>query len=100
MVQPQLGLSAGRPSTLDSLRIKMRLGSGSVAHAVGFYLRAAARGIPPAAEDSVPSTRTENAEPRLQPPSDASLVQPEPCFGEGKQKGLYFVAPFSWGKRI
>jgi hypothetical protein len=30
-----------------------------------------------------PEQRTENAEPRPQPPSDASLVQPEPCFGEG-----------------
>jgi hypothetical protein len=24
-------------------------------------------------------------------------VQPEPYFGAGKQKGLYFVVPFSWG---
>jgi hypothetical protein len=44
-----------------------------------------------------PEQRTENAEPRPQPPSDASLVQPERCFGEGKEKGLYLVEPFSRG---
>jgi hypothetical protein len=90
-VQPQ-------PSTLSSLRIKCTLGGGLLLMRY-VHLRAATRGkISPAAEDSVPSTRTEkNAEPRPQPTSDASLVQPEPCSGEGKQKGLYFVVPFSWG---
>jgi hypothetical protein len=33
ILQPQLESSAGGPSTLGSLRIKMRLGRGGVAHA-------------------------------------------------------------------
>ena len=33
MVQPQIGLSAGGPSTLGSFRVKMRFGPGAV-HAV------------------------------------------------------------------
>jgi hypothetical protein len=39
-----------------------------------------------------PEQRTENAELSPQPPSDASLVKPKPCFGEGKQKGLYYAS--------
>ena len=56
-------------------------------------------GISPAAEDSShqPEQTTENAKPRPQPPSDASLVQPEPYCAEDKQKGLYFVVRFPWG---
>jgi hypothetical protein len=36
MVQPQLELSAGGPGTLGPLQIKMRLGQGAVALALGF----------------------------------------------------------------
>jgi hypothetical protein len=51
------------------------------------------RGFGPINQDR--GQRTLNRGPR--PPSDASLVQPEPCFGEDKQKGLYFVVRFSSG---
>jgi hypothetical protein len=67
-VQPQ-------PSTLSSLRIKMHLGpqhGGS--HPLQRIL------------SHQPEQRTENVEPRPQPPSDASLVQPEPYFGAGNRK--------------
>jgi hypothetical protein len=46
---------SGRPSTLDSLRIKLRLGPGSVADSVGLHLRAAARGLAPVGEGLRPS---------------------------------------------
>jgi hypothetical protein len=83
-VQPQLRPSAGRPSTLGSLRIKMRLGPGSVAHAVrstcGLQHGGASH---PLQKGFGPLNQTEDrdddddgvvaeAEPRPQPPSDAA----------------------------
>jgi hypothetical protein len=63
------------------------------------HLRAATTGDHPLQKirSHQPEQKTENAEPRSQPPSDAGMVQPKPCLGEGKHKGLYFVVPFSWG---
>jgi hypothetical protein len=72
----------------------MNLGPGSVANAVRSTCGLQDGGSHPLQRirSDQPEQRIENAELRPQPPSDVSLVQPEPCFGEGKQKGLYSVA--------
>jgi hypothetical protein len=65
----------------------MRLGPGSVAHAVGLHLRAATRGSHPLQRirSHQPEQRTENAEPRRQPPV-MQPWQPEPYFGKANRK--------------
>jgi hypothetical protein len=106
IVQPQLEPSADGPSTLGSLRIKMRVGPGLLlmrcAPPAGYNTQVR---VSPAAERIRPLNRAEKmarapgGEPFLSCPA-MQFSAAGTLFREGEQKGLCFLVPFSRGPHL